>query len=139
MDAHDEAEFEALFTDAYWERMRSATIKLLEDRKDLGDMAEEVPGEQSEDQTDVPESLYDALIRDAGKRPAYLTNVTSDFKEMLRQHYEERLSSAQQCAEEIGTCDGCGSTNIVGTVGTGVSKFKSCVGCNNCGALLQWY
>ena len=43
MDAHDEAEFEALFTDAYWERMRSATIKLLEDRKDRGDMAEEVP------------------------------------------------------------------------------------------------
>jgi hypothetical protein len=113
MDAHEEAEFEALFTDEYWEQMRQATIEYLEDAKNLRQMAEEVTDEKSERRTEVRESLHDALVRNAGKRPAYLTNVTSDFKEALRQIYEELLSSAKRCAQDIGVCDACGSTNVV--------------------------
>jgi hypothetical protein len=139
MDADEQAEFEALFTDEYWEQMRQERIEFLEDVKNLKQMAEQVRGEQSEGRTEVRESLHDALVRDAGKRPAYLTNVTSDFKEMLRRHYEELLSSAKRCAEEVSVCNNCGSTNIVGSVGTGISKFKCSVGCDDCGALLQWY
>jgi hypothetical protein len=139
MDPQEEAEFEALFTDDYWEQMRQETIELLADVKKFREMAEEVTGKQSEGQTEVRESLHDALVRNVGKRPAYLTNVTSDFKEMLRRHYEEILSSAKRCAEEVGVCHACGSTNIVGSVAAGASKFKSSVGCGDCGTLIEWY
>jgi hypothetical protein len=138
MDADEQAEFEALFTDEYWEQMRQKAIEFLEDVKNLRQMAEQVRGEQSERRTGVRESLHDALVRDAGKRPAYLTNVTSDMKELLRRIYEERLADAKRCAQDIGTCHACGSTNLVGSVGTTLSKFKICVRCNDCDALIVW-
>jgi hypothetical protein len=139
MDPQEEAEFEALFTDEYWEQMRQAMIEYLEAGENLQHMAEEMTGKQFEGRTEVRNSLYDALIRDAGKRPAYLTDVTSDFKEMLRRHYEEILSSAKRCADEVGVCNVCGSTNIVGSVAASFSKFKSSVGCDDCGTLIEWY
>jgi FMN phosphatase YigB (HAD superfamily) len=138
MDADEQAEFEALFTDEYWEQMRQEMIEFLKDVKNLRQMLEEVRGEESERRTEVRETLHNTLIRDAGKRPAYLTNVTSDMKELLRRIYEERLADAKRCAQDIGTCHACGSTNLVGSVGTTLSKFKICVRCNDCDALIVW-
>ena len=138
MDADEQAEFEALFTDEHWEQMRQEMIEFLEDVKNLKQMTEQVRGEESVRRTEVRETLHDALIRDAGKRPAYLTNVTSDMKELLRRIYEERLADAKRCAQDIGTCHACGSTKLVGSVGTTLSKFKICVGCNDCDALILW-
>ena len=139
MDAREEAGVEAPFTDAYWEQMRQETVAYFADIRQFKQMMEEVKGVQSEGRTDGQETLLEKLTRKVGQRPAYLTNVSNEWKEALRQHYGELLCSAKRCAEKVGVCHNCGSTNIVGSVGTGVSKFKSCVGCGDCGALLQWY
>jgi hypothetical protein len=44
MDADEQAEFEALFTDEYWEQMRQEMIEFLKDVKNLRQMLEEVRG-----------------------------------------------------------------------------------------------
>jgi hypothetical protein len=64
--------------------------------------------------------------------------VTADIKEALRERYEEVLAEAKWCATDFAACKACGSTNVVGSVGAGGSKFKICVGCHDCGDLILW-
>jgi hypothetical protein len=138
MDPQEEAEFEALFTDEYWEQMRREAIEYYEDMRHFKQVAEQLINEKSEDRTNVRDTLLDKLTREAGQRPAYLTDVTSDKKELLRRFYQDILTSAKQCAKETGECGACGSTNLVGMVGVAVSKFKISVFCGDCDAMILW-
>ena len=53
-------------------------------------------------------------------------------------HKARVLKQAREMAKDYKPCPECGSNNVVGDVGEGLSKLKPTVYCKDCGELLAW-
>lgn len=83
-----EIDFEAFFDDEYWEQRKELALKELSIMKEVLVRAEH------------PTGLVDKLIASAGERPAYLTNVSPEVKEILlftqlNHTHKDRMREAQ--------------------------------------------